>query len=249
VLRSCSRESDYLARYGGEEFTMILPHTGLQEAVSLAQRVRAGVAGIDAGNPALRVTVSIGVAAFPDSAATSDGVLAAADAALLRAKARGRDRVCLFAAGEAAFVAAAETDLIALGRRFAGFIGLSEAETAGLITALAVLDLNGGGLGDVQAVLEPEGNGDARATDVRDRAVEALLYGNERWDGSGYPEGRRGSAIPRVARALAVCRRYDVAAHNGSSIDVLRGFAARELDPVMVQRFAAMIRTESAAAN
>ena len=257
VLRSCSRESDYLARYGGEEFTMILPRTGLQEAVSLAQRVRAGVARIDAGHPALRVTVSIGVAAFPGSAATSDGVLAAADAALLRAKARGRDRVCLFTAAEATLVtaaetdlvAAAETDLIALGRRFAGFIGLSEAETAGLATALAALESDGGGLGDVHAVLDPGGNGDTAARDVRNRAVEALLYGNESWDGSGYPEGRRGNAIPRVARAFAVCRRYDVATHSGSSLDVLRGDAARELDPVMVQRFAAMIRAETPAAD
>jgi diguanylate cyclase (GGDEF)-like protein len=246
VLRSCSRESDYLARYGGEEFAMILPRTGLQEAVSLAQRIRAGVAQIDAGHPALHVTVSVGVAEFPDSAADSDGVLAAADAALLRAKALGRDRVCLYAGDEPVLVAGAETDLVALGRRFAAFIGLSEAETAGLVTALAVLDPDGGALREVQAVLEAGGSGGSRGGDVRNRAVEALVYGHECWDGSGYPEGRRGSAIPRVARAFAVCRRYDVAAHNGSSLDVLRGAAAKELDPVMVQRFAAMIRAESA---
>ncbi len=195
VLRRCSRESDYLARYGGEEFTMILPRTGLQEAVTLAQRVRAGVAEIDAGHPGLQVTVSIGVAAFPDSALDSDGVLAAADTALLRAKALGRDRVCLFAGDEPLLVAGADTDLVALGRRFAAFINLSEAKTAGLITALAVMDPEGSALREVPAVLELGGNGGSRGGDVSGRAVEALLYGNERWDGSGYPEGRRGSAI------------------------------------------------------
>ena len=66
VLRSCSRESDYQARYGGEEFVMILPQTGLAEAATLAERVREQVAQIDAD--AVRVTMSIGVAAFPESA-------------------------------------------------------------------------------------------------------------------------------------------------------------------------------------
>ena len=80
-------------------------------------------------------------------------------------------------------------------------------------------------------------------------AVEALVYGNERWDGAGYPEGRRGSAIPRVARAFAVCRRFDLAAHSDRSVDDLRERAARELDPKMVQRFAAMLSADKAEHN
>jgi HD-GYP domain-containing protein (c-di-GMP phosphodiesterase class II) len=79
--------------------------------------------------------------------------------------------------------------------------------------------------------------------------VKALIYGNERWDGLGYPEGRRGSAIPRVARAFAVCCGYDLAAHNGGSADALRAKAAKELDPRMVQRFTAMLRADSAEHN
>lgn len=58
VLRSCSRESDYLARYGGEEFVMILPRTSLGEARTMAERIRTRVREIDAGSPALRVSMS-----------------------------------------------------------------------------------------------------------------------------------------------------------------------------------------------
>ena len=97
VLRACSRESDYLARYGGDEFAIILPRTLLDEARTLAERIRAAVA--DSGHDTLRVTISIGVAAFPESAVDSDGVLGAADAALLLAKSHGRDRVCLLTEG------------------------------------------------------------------------------------------------------------------------------------------------------
>lgn len=249
VLRGCSRETDYLARYGGEEFAAILPHTYLQEAVSLAHRIRAGVADIDIGYPGLHVSVSVGVAAYPESAATSEGLLAAADGALLRAKALGRDRVCLAGAGPAALSEELDGGLAAVGRRFADFIGLSEAETVGLVTALAAVETDSSLQAEVQGILGPARNGDALPADVRNRVVDALIYGSERWDGQGYPEGRRGSAIPRVARAFAVCRRFDFHAQNGDSLDDLRQVAARELDPVMVQRFTAMMRAEKAGHN
>ena len=247
VLRGCARDTDYLARYGGEEFTVILPRTGLHEAVALAHRIRAGVAGVDAGHAGLHVSMSVGVAAFPASAATSEGLLAAADAALLRAKALGRDRVCLADAGTAGAPEGLEGSLAAIGRRFADFIGLSEAETVGLVTALAAVEADGGLQAEVQTILGPGRGGEALPADVRGRVVDALIYGSERWDGEGYPEGRRGSAIPRVARAFAVCRRFDVASNDGDSLDHLRDAAEQELDPVMVRRFTAMIRTERAA--
>jgi len=249
VLRACSRESDFLARYGGEEFAMILPRTYLEEAQSLAERIRAAVEELVLDGADLHVTMSIGVAAYPESALDSDGVLGAADAALLRAKSRGRNRVCLYSGGQTILAADLEGDLVALGRRFASFIGLDEAETAGLLTALAVHETGGAVQEEVQSILGSGKNGDAKPTDVRRSAVDALVYGNERWDGDGYPEGRRGASIPRVARAFAVCRRYDVSAHNGSSIDDLRVVAAKELDPTMVQRFSAMLRAEQAKHN
>jgi diguanylate cyclase (GGDEF)-like protein len=248
VLRSCSRESDYLARYGGEEFTMILPRTSLEEAVTLAERVRASVSQLDPGHPSLHVTVSIGVSAYPESAADADGVLGAADAALLRAKTGGRNRVCLYSDTVASATASFGGELASLGRRFAAFIGLSEAETAGLVTALAVQETGAAVQDGVQAVL---GSGGAAPSsgEVRQNAVAALVYGNERWDGTGYPEGRRGAEIPRVARAFAVCRSWDPGARNGDGVAVLRARAAHELDPRMVQRFAAMLRAEQAVHN
>ena len=247
ALRGCSRESDYLARYGGEEFVMILPRTGLAEARAMAERIRGRVVGIPVDGD-LRVTMSIGIASFPESARDGDGVLGAADAALLRAKARGRDRVCLYNEERADLAAEIDGDLAAVGRRFGRFIGLGEAETAGLVTALAVVETGGAVQDEVQLILSA-GDVDVEAAEVRAQAVAALVYGNERWDGAGYPEGRRGKAIPRVARAFAVCRRFDTAAQNGASMDDLRGRAGRELDPSMVQRFAAMVRAEKAPHN
>jgi diguanylate cyclase (GGDEF)-like protein len=249
VLRSCSRESDYLARYGGEEFVMILPNTALAEAKTLAERIRVAVAELEVDHDEIDVAMSIGVASFPESAEDSDGVLGAADAALLRAKARGRNRVCLaIDQDEVECLGEFEGDLVALGRRFAKFIGLDEAETSGLITALAVHE-TGIAREDVQAALSGAQVSAIRPSDARRWAVDALIYGSERWDGSGYPEGRRGQTIPRVARAFAVCLRYEQAAGDGGSVASLREESAKELDPRMVQRFAAMLRAEKAAHN
>jgi len=248
VLRSCSRESDYLARYGGEEFAMILPRTPLDEATTLAERIRASVSQLDPGHPDLHVTMSIGVSAYPDSAGDADRVLGAADAALLRAKSGGRDRVCLYSDALASATASLGGELAGVGRRFAAFLGFSEAETAGLVTALAVHETGAAVQDGIQAVLG-SGGAAAVAGEVRQNAVAALVYGNERWDGGGYPEGRRGADIPRVARAFAVCRSWDPGVHNGDSVAELRARASHELDPRMVQRFTTMLRSEKAAHN
>ena len=228
---------------------MVLPLTTLDEAKTLAERIRASVSVLDPGHPDLHVTVSIGVSAYPESAQDSDGVLGAADAALLRAKTGGRDRVCLYTDDVAGAMAEFAGDLAAVGRRFAAFIGLSDADAAGLITALAVHETGAAVQDEVQTILGTGQNGSAGPNEVRQSAVDALVYGNERWDGAGYPEGRRGVETPLVARAFAVCRRFDPAAHNGDSLADLRSRASRELDPKMVQRFTAMLRAEKAVHN
>jgi diguanylate cyclase (GGDEF)-like protein len=253
VLRTCSRESDYLARYGGEEFVMILPRSALGEARNMGERICALVREIDAGSADLHVSMSIGVAAFPQSAVDSDGVLGAADAALLRAKARGRDRVCLFT-DEEETVTNLEGKLVELGRRFAERIGLSDVETSALVTALAVHEFAGSLHDDVHGILgarthaaAADSGPTASLATVRSLAFNALLHDGERWDGHGYPDGLKGTAIPRVARALAVCRSYAAEGDdgNGERLKRLRARASHELDPRLVQLFLGVIREGS----
>ncbi|MBV4543906.1 GGDEF domain-containing protein [Pseudomonas vlassakiae] len=96
TLQQCIRRpADLAARYGGEEFQVVLPETGLSGALLLAESIRVRVEGLAPfGDDARSVTVSIGVSVFiPGTQQDLAQVLGAADEALYRAKANGRNRV------------------------------------------------------------------------------------------------------------------------------------------------------------
>lgn len=89
VAASC-REGDLAARYGGEELAVILPGTSRDDAMIVAERIRAAVAAHPM--PRRAVTVSVGVAAA-EGGCSAEVLIEAADRALYEAKASGRDRV------------------------------------------------------------------------------------------------------------------------------------------------------------
>lgn len=95
VLGNQLRERDAAIRYGGEEFMVVMPDTDSAEAYAIAERLRhavqqAPITRTD-GSPLPHVTISVGLAS---GHAERDALLAAADAALYRAKHGGRNRVC-----------------------------------------------------------------------------------------------------------------------------------------------------------
>lgn len=96
LIRKHLRSYDVAARYGGEEFVAILPETPLDEAMAVADRIRAAVQQHTFANKlqALKVTISMGVATYPAPGLdTIDDIIRVADEALYRAKAEGRNQV------------------------------------------------------------------------------------------------------------------------------------------------------------
>jgi diguanylate cyclase (GGDEF)-like protein len=95
-LQRETRSGDIACRYGGEEFTVILPGATREASLQRARQLREALAAsrfVHLGQDLGQVTVSIGVAAFPDNGREWLAVLQQADQALYRAKEQGRDRV------------------------------------------------------------------------------------------------------------------------------------------------------------
>jgi diguanylate cyclase (GGDEF)-like protein len=97
LLKSHVRKADIACRFGGEEFAIILPHTGKKEAYLLCDRLRATIEAtvFDGAEvlPSGKITVSSGVATFPEDADDAEVLIEKADKALYTAKRNGRNLV------------------------------------------------------------------------------------------------------------------------------------------------------------
>ena len=95
VVTETRAQVDTVARYGGEEFVLLLPETPLEGGRVVAEKIRSSIESRPFGGDgeAISVTVSIGLACFPQHGSTAQTLLRAADQALYEAKGRGRNLV------------------------------------------------------------------------------------------------------------------------------------------------------------
>ena len=98
AIKGAIRRSDIAFRYGGEEFALILPKTDIHQSYEVTERIRKVVES-QMRAKGWHLTLSAGVATWPDGVTTKEDLIQAADAALYNAKRAGRNRVCLSASG------------------------------------------------------------------------------------------------------------------------------------------------------
>lgn len=99
VILQQVRESDFVCRYGGEEFCVIMPGTPKRSAMEVVNRIRSAAEGMVFYTPekeAVRITVSGGVACFPEDASTAEDLILFSDTALYAAKRSGRNKVVAY---------------------------------------------------------------------------------------------------------------------------------------------------------
>lgn len=104
LLKESIREGDLVGRYGGEEFVLVMPDAGKDEALRAADRLRQKISeapfAYGERQPSGRVTVSGGVATWPQDSSSVEGLIGCADEALYHAKRSGRDRVFAYTAAD-----------------------------------------------------------------------------------------------------------------------------------------------------
>ena len=97
ILKNNSRTTDFVCRYGGEELCIILPNTSADEALFNAKRINKAIENmeIELNNTTEKgkVTISVGVATFPENAMTAEELVEHADKSLYYAKEHGRNQV------------------------------------------------------------------------------------------------------------------------------------------------------------
>lgn len=97
ILKEQTRDSDVVARYGGDEFCMVFVNSDKVSATITAERIRSVVERYEftVGSKIIRITISGGVATFPEDAQTKKELIQKADAFLYEAKKKGRNKICV----------------------------------------------------------------------------------------------------------------------------------------------------------
>ena len=102
LIRQCARETDVVARFGGDEFALILPDTGSEGAAAVGERIRDRVNAhrfLQGDGLKIHLTVSVGVATLPDVAASTEGLIQAADEAMYHVKEHGKNGIYIAGSG------------------------------------------------------------------------------------------------------------------------------------------------------
>ena len=102
LIRQSARETDVVARFGGDEFALILPDTGSEGAAAVGERIRDRVnahAFLQGDGLDIHLTVSVGVATLPDVAASTEGLIQAADEAMYHVKEHGKNGIYIAGSG------------------------------------------------------------------------------------------------------------------------------------------------------
>lgn len=101
TIKENIRQIDFVGRYGGEELSAVLAETDKEKAYYVAERIRQAVEArqIRAYDESLKVTISIGIANFPEAGASTEALIEGSDQALYLAKQAGKNRVCALTCG------------------------------------------------------------------------------------------------------------------------------------------------------
>lgn len=267
ILKACCRKEDIIARWGGDEFAILLPKTTPPVAIDLCDRIRKTCH--EAGRSPVEVSIALGVATKDNARQDVNDILKLAENRMYKYKlAESRS-------AQSSIIATLEKDLMASGFeteehlfavknlafRFGLSLRLTDAALDELLLLASFHDI--GKLSIAPAILvksEPLSNDEwetirkhseigyriAKASPEIGHIADAILSHHERWDGTGYPEGKREQAIPQISRVIAVVDSFDMMQRDRpyrkglSKVEALAELercAGKQFDPELVRQF------------
>ncbi len=300
VLQEHLGEGEVVGRYSGEEFMFILPGSTIDQAKAKAEALRAAVERHpfpgEEQLPDRRITISVGIAHYPEMAEEKRELLMMVDDALYRGKFTGRNKVSLYTSvleemkKELAMnendqeivktikvflnilnskdrytFAHTERDVlyaVALGKR----LGLSEEslrylrfgaflhDIGKVEIPIEVLTKRGPLTHDEWEIMKQHveiGVNIVKAIPSLAPCIPIIRHHHERYDGTGYPDGLRGTEIPLEARILTIADSFDAMTTSRpyqrkrtmeEAFTELRFCAGRQFDPDLVEPFIEVVR-------
>lgn len=231
ILRETCRSEDILARFGGDEFVIYLPHTPKDKALAMGRRISQAFLQEQIND--VPITISIGVATKTSIEQEIAAVLKVAEDKMYQNKltesSSGKSAVLnalLKTLAEKSFETEVHTrNMQMVAMKIGEKLGLPDSEINRLRLLITLHDIGkinipeellttSSPLSDVEweAMKKHSETGYriARATEEFAHVAEDILAHHEYWDGSGYPQGLNGEAIPLLARVTALADAYEV---------------------------------------
>ncbi len=240
VIGKSFRKEDIVARIGGDEFAVLLPHSSEKSVAVACKRLRNNIAGYNAANPELPLSISVGFAVSSEASENIDELFREADNKMYREKlhrnksARGAIVQTLMKALEARdYITEGHADRLKdLVAKLARSARLPDSQIADMSLLAQFHDIGKVGVSDSilfkPGALTPEEYAEMQrhceigyriAITAPDLAPIAdwILKHHEWWNGCGYPLGLLGlkeEEIPLECRILAICDAYDALTNN-----------------------------------
>ena len=270
-IKSCCRGEDIVSRWGGDEYVILLPQTGRKQAEELCRRISARCRGLTVGDVPVSVSLGFATKTSPDDDLVK--VLHAAEDNMYKnklAESRSTKSSVVSALLQALAEKSHETEAhtrrmeelaLTVGTR----IGLVDSELNRLRLLITLHDIGKINIPEElltrSGPLTPEeweimrthpqvGYRIAKATEHFAHVADDILAHHERWDGKGYPQELKGSAIPLLARITALVDAYEVMSNGrpykaamprGDIVAELKRCSGTQFDPELVKVFLQVI--------